>query len=74
MKQTNQLARLTSYLVVERYDEAIALVEQCIDSVEKQFGVDSVEVTREYKKLYGLLAPEMTRLKSAGLRQTQDYE
>lgn len=56
-----------------RYKKAIEVVEDCIVSVEKQFGPSSFELSRELLKLRDIMFAELNQLKTTGQQNSSEY-
>uniref|UniRef100_A0A1B6MLQ4 Protein-lysine N-methyltransferase SMYD4 n=1 Tax=Graphocephala atropunctata TaxID=36148 RepID=A0A1B6MLQ4_9HEMI len=66
------LARV--YTELEMYDEAIGLIEECILSVEKQFGCNSLELSSELMKLFDVLRMDLAKLLGLGMTTSRNYK
>lgn len=55
-----------------RFGESIGLVEDCIMSIEKQFG-SGIELINELQKLITLLQSDLKQLVDSGLRGSREF-
>ncbi|KAG8261122.1 hypothetical protein J6590_018940 [Homalodisca vitripennis] len=59
--------------VLGLYNEAVVLIEDCISSIEKQFGCNSVEVVSELQKLFDVVSLVMADLTKKGKTASREY-
>lgn len=58
--------------ILGRFGESINLVEECIVSIEKQFG-SGIELTNELQKLISLIQSDIKQLKESGLHGSREF-
>lgn len=56
-----------------QYEHALQLVEDCVTSIEAQFGRNSVEVSRELLKLDDLVTLYLDKMSRNGNQDTDKY-